>query len=142
MGRWIEILENLYVCFRTLPFGAPRIRAVRQAAKLYLWDWSNIPGRGERFENLVSSHLLKYCHFVEDTEDFHMELRVIRDTDRREVGLVVLRDRQPLFAVECQLDQRLPNRAIAYFRKRTEIPHFDQVHSIWAVRISSPTEPA
>ncbi len=53
-----------------------------------------------------------------------MELRVIRDTDRREVSLVVLKDRQPLFAVECQLDQRLPNRAIAYFSKRTEIPNF------------------
>ena len=34
--RWLEILENLYVCFRILPFGAPRIRAVKKEAKLYL----------------------------------------------------------------------------------------------------------
>ncbi len=128
VSRWIEILENLYVCFRIPPFGAPRIRAVKKAAKLYLWDWSNVPGRGERFENLVASHLLKYCHFVEDTEGFRMELRFIRDTDRREVDFVVLKDRRPLFAVECKSGERSPSRAIAYFRQRTEIPHLYQVH--------------
>ena len=37
--RWLTILDNLYVCFRILPFGAPRIRAVKKEAKLYLWDW-------------------------------------------------------------------------------------------------------
>ena len=70
--RWLDILENLYVCYRIAPFGSPRIRAVKKEAKLYLWDWSQVPGEGERFENLVASHLLKYCHFIEDTEGFKM----------------------------------------------------------------------
>ena len=61
-----------------------------------------MPGKGERFENLVASHLLKYCHFLEDTEGHRMELRFLRDTDRREVDFVVIRDRAPLFAVECR----------------------------------------
>ncbi len=126
--RWLEILENLYVCFRILPFGAPRIRAVKKEAKLYLWDWSQVPGKGERFENLVASHLLKYCHFLEDTGGFRMELRFIRDTDRREVDFVVLKDRQPLFAVECKSGEKSPSRAIKYFRERTDIPEFYQVH--------------
>ncbi len=126
--RWLEILENLYVCFRIPPFGAPRIRAVKKEAKLYLWDWSQVPDKGERFENLVASHLLKYCHFLEDTEGFRMELRFIRDTDRREVDFVVLRDRQPLFAVECKSGEKSPNRTIEYFRNRTDIPDFYQVH--------------
>ena len=126
--RWIEILENLYVCFRIYPFGAPRIRAVKKEAKLYLWDWSQVPGKGERFENLVASHLLKYCHFLEDTESFRMELRFIRDTDRREVDFVVLKDRKPLFAVECKSGEKSPSPAIEYFRKRTDIPEFYQVH--------------
>ena len=91
VARWIEILENLYLCFRIPPFGAPRIRAVKKEAKLYLWDWSQTPGRGERFENLVACHLLKYCHFLEDTEGNRMRLRFLRDTDRREVDFVVAR---------------------------------------------------
>lgn len=41
--QWIGILENLYVCFRIAPFGAPRIRAVKKERTLYLWDWSVVP---------------------------------------------------------------------------------------------------
>ena len=126
--RWLRTLERLYVCFRIPPFGAPRIRAVKKESKLYLWDWAAVVSRGARFENMVASHLLKYCHFVEDTQGHSMELRFIRDTDRREVDFVVLRDRQPLFAVECKSGDRAPSSAIGYFRQRTDIADFYQVH--------------
>ena len=128
VARWIGILENLYVCFRIPPFGAPRIRAVKKENKLYLWDWSQVPGSGERFENLVACHLLKFCHWLEDTQGYRMELRFIRDTDRREVDFVVLRDGEPLFAVECKSGERSPSPAIDYFRQRTPIVDFYQVH--------------
>lgn len=126
--RWLTILENLYVCFRIAPFGSGRIRAVKKERKLYLWDWSMAPEGGPRFENLVASHLLKYCHFVEDTEGYAMELRFLRDTDKREVDFVVLRDRKPVFAVECKSGDREPSPAIHYFAQRTSIPSFFQVH--------------
>lgn len=126
--RWLQILENLYVCFRVAPFGAPRIRAVKKERKLYLWDWSSVPEPGERFENLVASQLLKYCHFIEDTKGHVMELRFLRDTDRREVDFVVLRDRKPLFAVECKTGERRISPAVHYFAQRAPIPRFYQVH--------------
>ena len=126
--RWLAILENLYVCFRIAPFGAPRIRAIKKAQKLYLWDWSVTPEGGPRFENLVASQLLKYCHFVEDTQGHAMELRFLRDTDRREIDFVVLQDRKPLFAVECKSGERSVSPAIPYFAERTKIPRVYQVH--------------
>jgi len=126
--RWLGILENLYVCFRIPPFGAPRIRAVKKSPKLYLWDWSAVEDEGARFENMVASHLLKLCHFVEDTEGRRMELRFLRDTDGREVDFVVLRDRRPLFAVEAKAGERAVSPAIRYFRARTAIPAWYQVH--------------
>ena len=128
VARWLVILENLYVCFRIPPFGAPRIRAVKKENKLYLWDWSQTPGTGERFENLVACHLLKYCHHLEDTEGHRMDLRFVRDTDRREVDFVVIRDGVPLFAVECKSGEKSPSPAIRYFRERTPITDFFQVH--------------
>ena len=126
--RWITILENLYLCFRISPFGAPKVRAVKKERKLYLWDWSMTPEGGARFENLVASQLLKYCHWMEDTEGHAMELRFLRDTDKREVDFVVLRDRKPLFAVECKSGERGVSPAIRYFAERTSIPRFFQVH--------------
>jgi len=128
MAHWLTILENLYVCFRISPFGAPRIRAVKKEQKLYFWDWSQTPEGGVRFENLVASQLLKYCHFIEDTQGHRMELRFIRDTDKREIDFVVLKDRKPEFAVECKSGERSVAPAINYFRARTNIPKFFQVH--------------
>jgi predicted AAA+ superfamily ATPase len=126
--RWLGILENLYVCFRIAPFGAPRIRAVRKERKLYLWDWSAVPEPGARLENLVASHLLKLCHFREDTEGHRMELRFLRDTDAREVDFVVLENRKPLFAVEVKTGERVVSAAIRYFKQRTRIPRWYQTH--------------
>jgi predicted AAA+ superfamily ATPase len=126
--RWLGILENLYLCFRIAPYGAPKIRAVKKEQKLYLWDWSRLADPGARFENLVACQLLKYCHFVEDAEGHRMELRFLRDTDRREVDFVVLRDKRPEMAVECRTGERQVSPHARYFRERTAIRRFFQVH--------------
>ena len=57
-----------------------------------------------------------------------MELRYIRDTGRREVDFVVLRDGRAEFAVECKSGDRSPAPACCYFRDRTNISAFYQVH--------------
>lgn len=57
-----------------------------------------------------------------------MELRFLRDTDRREIDFVVLRSRKPLFAVECKSGERSIGSALRYFAERTPIPQFYQVH--------------
>ncbi len=129
VARWLTILDNLYVSFRISPFGAKRIRAVKKEQKLYLWDWSMVPeSSGFRFENLVASQLLKYCHWMEDTQGYKMELRFLRDTDKREVDFVVMKDNKPLFAVECKTGEKNVSEAIHYFSSRTPIPRFYQVH--------------
>lgn len=126
--RWLKIFERMYYCYRVPPFGAPKIRAVKKEQKLYFWDWSIVPDPGPRFENFIASHLLKYCNFIEDTEGFRMDLRFVRDTDKREVDFVVLKQGQPIFAVECKSGEKNVNPALFYFKERTPIPKFYQVH--------------
>lgn len=128
LENWVTILERVFYCYRIAPFGAPKIRAVKKEKKLYLWDWSSIEETGFRFENMVASHLLKYCHFLEDTEGYPMELRYLRDTDGREIDFVVLKNKKPLFAVECKSGEKQLSPRIAYFKNRTPIPRFYQVH--------------
>jgi len=128
VARWIDILDRMYMTFRIPPYGAPKIRAVKKEQKIYFWDWTQVENPGHRFENLVASHLLKYCHFLEDTKGYRMELRFIRDTDRREIDFVVIKDKKPLFAVECKSGDRALSPHIDYFSKRTAIPEFYQVH--------------
>ncbi len=125
--RWIDILDSLYYCFQIPPFGSPKIRAVKKEQKLYLWDWSQIEDEGIRFENMMACQLLKFCHYHEDVNGFKMELRYIRDTDKREVDFVVLKNKIPLFAVECKLKDQTPSPHLYYFQQRTKVPMFYQV---------------
>lgn len=57
-----------------------------------------------------------------------MDLRFLRDTDRREVDFVVLKEGNPLFAVECKTGERNLNPSLFYFQERTQIPKFYQIH--------------
>lgn len=127
--RWLQIFENLYVCYRISPYGSNKIRAVKKEQKLYLWDWSLCKDDASRFENMLASQLLKYCHLIEDTEGFNMELRYIRDTDKREVDFVVMKDNKALFGVECKLNDTNISPNLKYFKERLDIPKWYQVHS-------------
>jgi predicted AAA+ superfamily ATPase len=126
--KWVGIFENLYYCFRIMPYGLPHLRAIKKEKKLYLWDWSLCRDEAARFENLVASHLLKYCHFREDTEGDDMSLRFLRDSNGREIDFVVLKNGKPEFAVECKSGGRILSKNIVYFSQRTVIPRFYQVH--------------
>lgn len=126
--HWVKILERVYYCYRLPPYGAPKIKAVKKEKKLYLWDWSSLESEGARFENLVAGQLLQYCHFNEDSEGHAMELRFIRDSDKREIDFVVLKNKKPLFAVECKTGDRTVSPHLKYFKERTPIPFFYQIH--------------
>lgn len=127
--RWLSILENVYYCFRILPYGSPKIKAVKKEQKLYLWDWGEHDDEGKRWENFVASQLLKYCHYVQDTTGNVMELRFLRDQNGREVDFVVLKNKKPEFAVESKIGERGASPHLKYFSERTNIPIFYQVHA-------------
>lgn len=126
--RWITILENLYFCFRIQPHGLPKLRAATKERKLYMWDWSICENPASRFENLVASNLLKYCHLIEDGEGDRMELRFVRDSQGHELDFVVVRNNKPQFSVECKMGEQQLSRNISYFSQRTNIPLYYQVH--------------
>jgi len=128
IARWLKLLETLYVIFLIPPFGSSKIRAVKKEQKLYFWDWSQLDSPGFRFENLVASHLLKYCHYHYDINGDKMELRYLRDTDKREVDFIAIKNKKPLFAVECKAGETTLSPHIGYFKKRLQIPACFQVH--------------
>ena len=118
VAAWLDTLERLFALFRLPPFGAPRIRAVKQERKHYHFDWSVIAEPAARFENLVACHLLKWVHFQQDTQGRDLELRFFRDIDGREVDFVVLEDRRPLMLVECKPADRDIDRGLRYLKIR------------------------
>ena len=125
--HWMEILERLYFVFRIRPYASRPVKSLKKMAKAYLWDWSVVENEGARFENLVALHLLKLCHFLEDTEGYRMELHYLRDRAGHELDFLVTVDRKPWFAVEAKLSADRVDPSVHYFRKRLEIPWVYQI---------------
>lgn len=71
--HWLDIFDSLYLTFRILPYVSGKIRLIKKTQRIYFWDWSSNDNVGARFENFVASHLLKYCHYIEDTSGEKME---------------------------------------------------------------------
>lgn len=126
--RWVRILDSLYYCYLIAPYGSTKIKALKKTQKLYLWDWSQIENESARFENLVASHLLKLCDYWQDVLGHRAELRYIRDETGKECDFVVLKDRKPVFAVECKLNSTDVSTSLQYFRTKLNIPKWYQVN--------------
>jgi uncharacterized protein len=118
IAKWLAILERLYAIFIVLPFGSPKIKAVKKARKHYHFDWSLVPDDAARFENIVASHLLKWLHFREDTEGYRTELRYFRDIEGREVDFVATEGGKPVLFVECKSSDRDVSQALRYLKNR------------------------
>jgi len=127
-AHWLDVLERFYYHFRIFPFAGSRIRSLKKNPKLYLWDWSEVTdGGGARLENLIASHLLKLCHYLQDVDGRKTELHFLRDNDGREVDFLVTESGKPWFAVEVKSSASDVYRHLTYFGERLQIPRLYQV---------------
>jgi predicted AAA+ superfamily ATPase len=83
VSSWLNILESFYYCFRVYPYSGKNYRSLKKEAKLYFWDWSEIDDEYARFENLISSHLLKLVHFLQDYEGYKATLYYLRNIEKQ-----------------------------------------------------------
>jgi predicted AAA+ superfamily ATPase len=127
MSHWIEILENVYYIFRIYPFQSRSIASLKKEPKLFLWDFSEVEKKGERFENCIASHLLKFSHFLEDVYGYKVKLHFLRDQEKREVDFLLIKDNKPWIAVEAKTSNTNISQNLRYFQKKLNIPYCYQV---------------
>ena len=125
--HWIDVLERLFHVALVRPFASRRVASLKRMPKAYLWDWSLVPDRAARFENLMALHLLKFCHALQDREGYGVELWYMRDRAGHEVDFLVTLDGHPWFAVEAKLSEGPVDPSLRYFRDRLRIPWTYQV---------------
>jgi hypothetical protein len=121
--QWTDHLQRLYFLYLIRPFAGKMARSLRKEPKIYLWDWSEIAEEGARFENLMASHLLKWCHFTQDWGLPPLELHYLRDREKREVDFLLTLNRKPWVLLETKLADKAPSPSLNYFAKRLKAPH-------------------
>ena len=116
LGRYLDILEALFIVFVVRPWHRNIARATLQAPKVYFYDTGLVLGdEGLRFENLVACHLLKNVHWQQDTRGAATDLHYIRTKDEAEVDFCLSEGDTLTHLVECKLADAKPHRALARF---------------------------
>jgi predicted AAA+ superfamily ATPase len=127
VSLWAGVLEKFYYHFRIYPFQYSAIKSLRKEPKLYLWDWTQVKAEGARFENMVASHLLKFCDYLRNAEGYKAALHYIRDVEKREVDFLIAVDGKPWLCAEAKLSKEDVSPALKYFKTKMKIPHVYQV---------------
>jgi len=127
MRRWIDLLTRMHYGFIVRPWFKNVAKALRKEPKWFLRDWSGVTDDGARAENFIACHLLKAVETWTDLGFGHFELRYLRDKQKREVDLLVVRDRKPWLLVEVKLGEKSLSSSLAYFQAQIKAPHAFQV---------------
>jgi predicted AAA+ superfamily ATPase len=127
ISLWADVLEKFYYHFRIYPFRYSTIKSLRKEPKLYLWDWSQVKNEGSRFENMIASHLLKFCDYLRNAEGHKAALHFLRDIEKREVDFLIAVDGKPWLCAEAKISKDTPSAALRYFAARMKIPYVYQV---------------
>lgn len=126
--KWVQILERLYFIFRITPFTGNLIKSVKKEQKAYFYNWTYVENESFRFENLIAVHLLKYCHWLEDSEGRRMSLHFTKQKNEPEVDFVICENQKPKFFIEAKLGDQDVNTRFQYFKKKYPQAQFFQVH--------------
>ena len=109
-GRWARFAGKL-------------ARTLRRESKVYLFDPTEIPDDGARFENLVALHLAKLCDTWTDLGLGEFALRYVRDKEKREVDFLITERQRPWLLVESKLSDSAVSPALRYFVERLRPAH-------------------
>ncbi|VEN74593.1 ATPase AAA [Candidatus Desulfarcum epimagneticum] len=125
--NWIESLKKIYLVFSIRPWSQNIARAIKKEKKVYFFDWTHIPDKGKKFENMLAVSLARLvCHWNElGIADF--ELCYVRNAQKKEVDFLIVKDRNPYVLIEAKSAMTTPSKSGVYFQKMLNIPFFQIV---------------
>jgi len=127
VSRWIEGLKKIYLIFSIMPWSHNIRKALKKETKIYFFDWTHITDKGAKFENMLAVSLMRLVYFWNEVGYANYELRYIRNTQKKEVDFLIVKDNQPYTLIEAKLGQTKPSKAGIYFQKLLNIPFFQIV---------------
>src|SRR5260221_3393207 len=120
-------MDELYYCYVIKPYAKSLTRAIKKESKLYLWDWSEVVDPAARFENMIASHLLKYCNYLTDTGYGEFELRYLRNKEKFELDFLILKNKRPWLPFEVKLNDEIPSLNWPIFMKQLGLNYGIQI---------------
>lgn len=124
---WIEILEKVYYCYRIYPYTKSSLKSLKKEPKLFLWDYTEIKDIWNKNENLISNHLLKWVHFLQDVYWYDIKLQYIRDKEKREVDFAIIIDDKLEYLIEVKTSDTSISKSLLYYKEKLQVKNCFQV---------------
>ena len=128
VSRWLGYLKELYLFFEIRPFSRSIPRSIKKEGKIYFYDWTTNKNHGAKFENFVASHLLKACHYWQDTGEGNFALHYLRNKEKQEVDFLLTRNDIPWFTIECKYKNSSLDTSYKKFQSFLNCPHIQVVY--------------
>ena len=119
---WLLLLEQFFYMIRIAPFSGSLARTLRKEAKVYLYDWVEVPQESFRFENMIALHLHKAVQTWRAMGEGDIGLHYVRDKEKREVDFLLTERKRPTCLVECKLSATELSPALSHYQDRLKVP--------------------
>lgn len=134
--RWLNYLVELYYFFEIRPYSKNISRSLKKERKIYLFDWTEIEDTAAKFENLVACHLIKACHYWNDTGEGDFNLHYLRNKDKKEIDFLITNKNKPWLMMECKLANSTISKSYQSFASQVDCPYIQllDTNGIWQKR--------
>lgn len=113
--KWIEVFERMYLIFVIRPYTKKITRSVQKPFKVYFYDNADVIGdEGVILENLVATHLIKRCRFLQNYTGEKHDLFFLRDREKREVDFLYTVDGKAVDLIEVKLKETKASHSLFY----------------------------
>ncbi|MCD6293238.1 MAG: ATP-binding protein [Deltaproteobacteria bacterium] len=114
--KWLNVLENMYVIFKVVPYHKNIARSLLKAPKYYFYDTGQVVGdQGVKLENLTACALLKEIHRQSDCLGEVFNLYYLRNKEKHEIDFLVLGGSVRPLLLEVKLSDDQPSRNFSRF---------------------------
>ncbi len=113
---WLQLLENLFVMFKVIPFSKNITKSLLKEPKFYFYDLGRVTsGEGEKLENLVALALKKELDRVQDQTGRKGNLYYLQNKERKEIDFLVLIEGLKPLMVEVKTSDSARSKGFSYF---------------------------
>jgi predicted AAA+ superfamily ATPase len=132
VGKYISILESLYIIFLVRPFHKNIARAILKEPKVYFYDSGYIDGdEGKRLENTIAICLLKHIQYLQDAQGKDTRLHYIKTKGGKEIDFALSQEGTLQQCIEVKLSDAALSNQLKYFQsKLPDIPMVQLVHNL------------
>ena len=116
---WLQLLEDMYVIFKLVPYSKNIARANLKQPKYYFYDTGQVHAvegnQGVKFENLVACSLLKEVQFRQDCLGEDWSLAYLSKRGGIELDFAIIKDGKIAYVIEVKTSENTPAKNFNFF---------------------------